>query len=288
MIDIDIDALRTAAGIGVVGNIAGHLEQAGELDAFANVAAESAEAPRGLFPWFRPGAPGVIGIFPLSSDRLVAPESAASANLQIEPEVGVIFRAAYDDSGRVSKVMPLAVGAFNDSSIRRPDHTKISEKKNWGPHTKGLAARGFAVTDIDVDGALRTLRIASFVRRDGVTHAYGLDSPAAGYSYAGRTLTDWIVGRLRDQVGAPDTPLEPVGNYLDAAGRPDTLVVGIGSTRYTEFGEHTYLVPGDVSIVVVYDADRITATAVADAVAAGSEQELTDASVLSQAVVSAP
>jgi hypothetical protein len=285
MIDIDIDALRTAAGIGVVGNIAGHLEQAGELEAFANVATDAPEAPRGLFPWYRPGADGVIGVFPLSSDRLVAPDAVGSDNLQIEPEVGVIFRAAYDASGRVLALAPVALAAFNDSSIRRPGQTKISDKKNWGPDSKGLAARGFSVGDIDADGALRSLRIASFVRREGAVHPYGVDSPAAGYTYSGRRLTDWMVDRLRTQTGRPDTPLEPVGDYLAAAGCPDTIVAGIGATRYTEFGEHNYLLPGDVSVIIVYDGHRLTPGRVAEAVSTGTERDLPDTSVLTQSVV---
>lgn len=283
MIDLDVESLRDVAGIGVAGNVAGHLEQAGEASDFTNVAA-AAGAPKGIFPWYLPGAASFLGAFPLSHDRLVAPRGDGPVNLQIEPEVGVLFRVAYDDAGRVAGLRPLAAGAFDDCSIRRPGAPKISEKKNWGPCSKGVAARMFPVTDLAADGALRTLRIASFLRRDGAVHPYGLDSPAAGYSYAGARLVDWIADRLRTQEGSPDTPLEPVGAYLAAAGHPGRALIGIGATRYTRLGETTFLRPGDHAVVVVYDAAVTAPDAVRDAVERGREASLAAASVLVQAV----
>lgn len=284
MIDITLDDLRRAFGFGVAGNFAGHLEQAGEAVDFANVTPTATEAPKGIFPWFIPGGETFLGTFPLSNDRLVEPASDQAVNLQIEPEVGALCRVAYDAEGRVASLVPQAVGAFNDCSIRRPGAAKISHKKNWGPSSKGVAARMFPATDIDPDGALATLRIASFMRRDGVAHEYGIDSPASGYSYAGATLIDWIVDRLHNQTGAPDTPLESVGDHLAAAGCPGTVLVGIGATRYTPFGESTFLTAGDESIVVVYDASVTDASAVAAAVAGGREDRLQAASVLRQVV----
>ena len=285
MIEIELEGLFRAAGIGVAGNFAGHLEQAGEADDFANVVAATSDAPKGIFPWYRPGADGQLGTFPISGSQLVEPTAAAPVNLQIEPEVGVLFRVRYAPDGTVEGLAPMIAAAFNDCSIRRPGATKISEKKNWGAASKGLAPRGFAIGDLEPDGALATLRIASYLRRDGVAHAYGIDSPAAGYSYSGRTLITWILDRLQHQAGAPDTPLEPVGAYLAADGRPDVAVVGIGATRYTEFGERNFLAWGDQSIVIVYDAATLSAEEVAAAVDDGSETDLANASVLSQTVI---
>jgi hypothetical protein len=205
-------------------------------------------------------------------------------DLQIEPEVGAICRLTYDADGNVTAIAAEAVAAFNDCSIRVAGAPKISQKKNWAPASKGLAARGFAVSDLDPTGGLATLRIACFIRRDGVVHEYGIDSPARGYSYAGTTLIDWIIERLANQQGSPDTPLEPVGQYLRDAGCPERVVFGIGATRYTDFGESNYLAPGDESIVIVYD-ERVTAPAdVQAAVRAGNEASLSEASVLVQLV----
>lgn len=283
MISIDLTALTAAAGLGVAGNFAGHLEQAGEAADFVNVVPVAAEAPKGIFPWFVPGRSGRLGVFPVTHDLLVLPDEPG-VDLQIEPEVGVIARLGYDASGRVTSVQPEAVAAWNDCSIRREGARKISDKKNWGPASKGVAARGFAVSDISADGGLAPFRIACFMRRDGHAHEYGVDSPAAGYSYAGPTLIDWLLDRLANQQGSDDTPLEPVGEYLRQAGCPERALIGIGATRYTPFGESTYLVAGDESIVIVYDQRESSPTEVAAAVAAGDEDSLPAASVLRQRV----
>jgi hypothetical protein len=282
---VDLEQLRGAFGFGVAGNFAGHLEQAGEAADFTSVTAAEPEAPKGIFPWYVPGASTFLGTFPLAHDRIAWPEGAPEpVNLQIEPEVGVLARAAYDGDGTVTALTPLAIGAFNDCSIRRPGAPKISVKKNWGAASKGVAAELIEVGEIDPDGATSTFRLASFLRRDGAAEAYGVDSPLPGYSYYGTRLLDWIVDRLHHQRDHPGTPLEDVGRLLREAGRPDRVLIGIGATRYTPLGASTYLQPGDESLVVVYDGARSTEQDVASAVARGAEDELPAASVLRQTV----
>jgi hypothetical protein len=286
VIAIDPAGLRDAAGIGVAGNFAGHLEQAGEAADFVRVAAESPEAPKGIFPWHVPGRASALGVFPLSDHRLVRPDDPA-ADLQIEPEAGVLCEVAYGDDGRVSGLRPVALGAFNDCSIRRPGAARISEKKNWGPDSKGVASRMFPVGDLDPAGATATLRLACFLRRGGACDEYGIDSPLPGYTFYGERLLAWLVDRLRSQRGGEGTPLEPVGDYLREAGCPSRALIGIGATRYTALGEGTFLEPGDESLVVVYDAVATPPEALRAAVAAGEEDALPAASVLRQAVVAA-
>jgi hypothetical protein len=184
----------------------------------------------------------------------------------------------------VERLHPIAVGAFNDCSIRREGATKISQKKNWGPDSKGIAPAFFPISNLEPDGPTGTFRLASFLRRDGETQAYGVDSPLRGYSFYGRQLLDWIVDRLRNQTGSDDTPLEPVGEYLVHAGRPDTVIAGIGATRYTPFGESTYLEHGDQSIVLVYDETRFSPDEIAQAVREGRDDVLSDTSLLVQVV----
>ena len=89
---------------------------------------------------------------------------------------------------------------------------------------------------------------------------------------------------MTHQHGSDDTPLEPVGAYLAASGRPGTLLIGIGATRYTPVGESTFLEEGDESIVIVYDSSRTAPDELADGVGRGLEDELTAASVLRQVV----
>ena len=84
MIDVALAALRSAAGLGVAGNFAGHPEQAGEAADFANVAPVAAEVPKGMFPWFVPGRAGQLGVFPVTHDEMVLPDQPG-VDLQIEP-----------------------------------------------------------------------------------------------------------------------------------------------------------------------------------------------------------
>ena len=251
-IDLDEAELRTWFGFGVAGNFAGHLEQAGEAADFVNVVSEGV-APKGIFPWYAPGYDGFLGEFPLSHDTIILPESDTPLNLQIEPEVGLACHVIWQGD-TVASLVPFALGAFNDCSIRRPNALKISHKKNWGPASKGVAAQFFDVGDLTPDGPTSTLRLVCHLRTaDGQEHEYGVDSPLLGYSYYGEVLLDWITERLANQKGSPETPLEDVGALMVASGRPDKLLIGIGATRYTELGETTFLQPGDQAIVRVYD-----------------------------------
>ncbi len=285
---LPLDDLRATFGLGVAGNFAGHLEQAGEAADFVSVQAASAEAPKGIFPWYAPGDDGFLGIFPLSHDRIAKPpESDGPVNLQIEPEAGVLCSVTYGDDGTVTGLAPTALGAFNDCSVRRPGAAKISHKKNWGPDAKGMARTCFPIGDLDAEGSTAGFRLASFLRRDGAAHPYGVDSLLSAYSYFGTQLLDWTVDRLNHQHGADGTPLEDVGALLRQAGQPSTVLIGIGATRYTAFGASTYLEAGDASIVVVYDSAVSSPEDVVTAVADGQEDALLGASVLRQVVVAA-
>jgi hypothetical protein len=255
MIEMNLDDVRDWFGFGVAGNFAGHLEQAGEAVDFTNVESK-ADAPKGIFPWYAPGHDSFLGEFPLSHDALIVPETTEAdgpLNLQIEPEVGLACRVVWKGDVIVT-LEPFALGAFNDCSIRRPNAPKISHKKNWGPASKGVAREFFDIGDLTPDGPTATLRLLCHLRTaDGVHHEYGVDSPLLGYSYYGEVLLDWITERLANQKGSPDTPLEDVGALMVACRRPGNVLIGIGATRYTGYGESTYLQPGDEGIVRVYD-----------------------------------
>jgi hypothetical protein len=283
-LEIDLAHQRSWFGLGVAGNFAGHLEQAGEAGDFVNVAA-AASAPKGLFPFYAPGLDSFLGVFPLSHDAIALPaDPERAASLQIEPEVALACGVRYSDAGAVETLLPFGFGACNDCSIRGPGAAKISEKKNWGASSKGIAPRLFPLDGAALERATATHRLACFLRRDGELHDYGIDSPLTGYSYYGDRLLDWIVDRLGNQHGSADDPLEPVGRYLADCGRPTEVLVAIGATRYTPFGESTYLRPGDESVVVVYDSSRHGAAEVRAATERERCDELASASVLTQRV----
>lgn len=261
-VDLGEFDLRNVAGFGVAGNFAGHLEQAGEARDFTHVAAAEG-APKGMFPFYVPGRAGYLGVFPISFDTVESPSEGG--NLQLEPEVALLCTLRYSD-GRVVEVVPEAFGAYNDCSIRRDGARKISEKKNWGPATKGLARTMIELDGFGPDSKSNSYRLASFLVRDGVASAYGLDSPLLGYSFYSTQLLEWMADRLAHQEGGEETPLEPIGDYLEQVDCPWRAVIGIGATRYTEFGETTFLRPGDRSVVVVYNGERYSPGEIHDAV----------------------
>ncbi|MBS1692673.1 MAG: hypothetical protein JST91_10675 [Actinobacteria bacterium] len=256
MMTVELSELRSWFGLGVAGNFAGHLEQAGEAADFVSVKTEGS-GPKGIFPWYAPGHDGFLGDFPLSQDSIVlpaeSPEFAGPFNLQIEPEVGLACRVVWEGDTVVT-LQPFALGAFNDCSIRRPGAPKISHKKNWGAESKGVAREFFEVSDLTPDGPTATMRLVCYLKDgDGAQHEYGIDSPLLGYTYYGEVLLDWVVERIANQKGSPDTPLEDVGALMAACGHPENVLIGIGATRYSAVGESTFLQAGDEAIVRVYD-----------------------------------
>jgi len=295
---LDTPTLKGAIGLGVAGNFAGHLEQAGEAGDFVGVEAE-AGAPKGVFPFYVPGLteksatgdpPHPLSVFPISSSQTVLPApglpglkvndpenisdlSKASAGggnedkssdsnsggggggFQVEPEIGLWCRLIYEEQGdqRVVKAIePVSFGAFNDCSHRRPGASKISQKKNWGPGSKGFATDQLIPIDrFTSGGVMDHYRLASFLKRGQELIAYGEDSSVAGYGYMYEQLLDWLVDKLNHQ---PDAgPLESIAAHLKSAGYPPQAVIAIGATRYTDFGESHRLEPGEVSYVVAYD-----------------------------------
>jgi len=273
---------NACAGFGIAGNFALHLEQAGEIEDFKDLDVADENGPKGIFPFYMPGRAGQIGVFPLSSDTIRLPEDA-SLNVQAEPEVALECRLRYEN-GRVAEVLPERFAPYNDCSIRRPGAKKISEKKNWGAMSKGLGAEMTPIDTFAEGGIMDGWHIASFLRRGGELHRYGEDAALLGYSYFHGRLTAWIVNQLNTQ---GDTgPLEPVLSYLEAAGYPEKMIISIGATRYTAYGETTFLREGDEVIVALYDTACCNADTVMESIDAGAYGAL-GMRVLSQKVVGA-
>ncbi|MGF1835812.1 DUF5718 family protein [Photobacterium sanguinicancri] len=253
-------AFRNVIGFGVAGNFAGHLEQAGEAKDFLAVEVQEAIQPKAIFPFYVPSAKaGFLAVYPLSSDTIVPPNDAD--NLQIEPEVVLLCDIEYNGT-QVTGLKPVKFAAYNDCSIRKPNAKKISEKKNWGANTKGIATELFALDHLTEGGVLDDYRIASFHQRDGITARYGEDSPVIGYSYFHQRLLDWIVDRMNNQQDVG--PTENIAQLLAHAEYPTQALISIGATRYTEYGETHFLQSGDTSIVVVYDGKKYQEDEIAD------------------------
>lgn len=268
-------------GLGVAGNFAGHLEQAGEASDFVAVVVRDTTAPKALFPFFVPGHPGQLGVFPLSDKAIFLPEAAVSGDekVQSEPEVALWCELEYAGK-QVVAIHPRAFGAYNDCSIRRPNAKKISEKKNWGEESKGLAANLLPLSGFAAGCELDDYRIACYLERDGELYAYGVDSAAIDYSYFHGKLLDWAIDKFNHQ--QDEGPAEHIQGLLAQAGHPPHALISIGATRYTPFGETHFLKPGDTSCVVVYPGSRYSEADIREAIR--SSNFGADMSVLLQAV----
>jgi len=272
---------RDMIGLGVAGNFTGHLEQAGESADFVGLKIEDEEAPKGMFPFYLPGHPSSpLSAYPLSSDTIKPPKNE---QIQIEPEVALVCDIEYGDDGKVSALKPVSFGAFNDCSIRKPNAKKISEKKNWGENSKGAADRFLPIDSFDQGGVLDSYKIASFLKRGGDLYEYGLDSEISGYSYFHSKLLSWMIEKMNRQID--EGPLEQISKLLSESGRPKQALISIGATRYTEYGETTYLKEGDELFVVLYPKAGYTLDEIKNAIISGT-LEFDDVSVLKQNVES--
>jgi len=152
----------------------------------------------------------------------------------------------------------VALSAFNDCSIRKPNAKKISEKKNWGASCTGVARQWLEINQFETGGILDHMHIASYLRRHQQIIQYGVDSPVIGYQYFYDKLLNWVVHTLNTQKDFG--PLEELSYYLEALKQPEQMIISLGATRYTEFGETGFLKPDDDIGVFVYDARKTTET----------------------------
>ena len=243
---------KKTIGVGVAGNFAHHLEQAGELKDFENVVTKEANAPKGIFPFYLPNSETFLGIYPINHEKLVLPNY--EANAQVEPEVAILFDILYNEKHEVIELTAQQFTAFNDCTIRKEGAKKISEKKSWSPYSKGMAKEWIAIDKFEEGGVMDNFHLCSFVRRDGVLHPYGVDAPLLGYSYFYSKLKNWLIEKLNEQKDFG--PLEDMAQHLKDTGYPSEAIVSIGATAYAEFGEKNYLKSGDEIFVVVYDARK--------------------------------
>ncbi|MCO4782310.1 MAG: hypothetical protein KC646_08275 [Candidatus Cloacimonetes bacterium] len=239
-------------GLGVAGNFAGHLEQAGEASDFTKISVKDQKAPKGLFPFYVPsGKNRFIENYPISSTTIAIPTNH-SEFLQVEPEVALICEIQYNFEHKVCAIIPTHFSSYNDCSIRKPGIRKISQKKNWGPNSKGLSKQWIPIDQFCLGGVMDSYRLASFIVRDNQIIEYGVDSPLLAYSYFYQTLLDWTVETINNQTD--DGPLENISQLLEDANFPSKLILSIGATKYTSFGESNFLQDKDKVYIITYDS----------------------------------
>lgn len=239
---------RKYIGIGVAGNFAHHLEQAGEIEDFKDVITEDPNAPKGIFPFYLPDSDTFLGRYPLSSTTLTLPDQD---DAQVEPEIVLLCDITYDDSRCVNSIIPKAFSTFNDCTIRKEGAKKISHKKSWGDDSKGIALKFINIDKFERGGIMDNYHLCSFVRRDEELYEYGVDAPLLGYGYFYEKLISWLIDKLNNQKDFG--PLEDMAMHLKACEYPTKALVSIGATAYASFGEKNYLATGDEIYVVAYD-----------------------------------
>ena len=244
--------MENSIGLGVAGNFAHHLEQAGELKDFENVVTTEADAPKGIFPFYLPHSESFLGLYPVGTSVLELP--SYEANAQVEPEVAILFEIEYDKEMNVRELIAKKFTAFNDCTIRKEGAKKISEKKSWSKNSKGIATDWIEIDRFEEGGVMDNFHLCSFVKRDRVLHPYGVDAPLLGYSYFYGKLKNWLIEKMNEQ--RDFGPLEDISEHLKQSQYPKQALISIGATAYAEFGEKNYLQEKDEIYVVVYDARK--------------------------------
>lgn len=275
---------RDYLGLGIAGNFALHLAQAGELEDFKDVITADEAAPKGMFPFYLPlhvdNAKEILNTYPLSSSTIKLPNK--ELNIQAEPEVALICKLEYINN-KLSKIIPTHFGAYNDCSIRVAGASKISDKKNWGENSKGLSENLIKIDKFSECGVMDGYSICSFLKRDGELHAYGEDVELKGYSYFYEKLQEWMVEQINTQ--RDFGPLEPLSEYIATCENPSNTIISIGATRYTPYGESTFLKEGDEVFVILYNHTELSLDDVVKSIKDNSF-ESSNMSVLKQKVIS--
>lgn len=272
--------LKKFIGFGVAGNFAHHLEQAGESVDFVNVEVEEENAPKGMFPFYLPNSETFLGTYPLSSEIIAIQNE--DENLQMEPEVALICELIYEN-GKVIDLIPNFFTAYNDCSIRRPNAKKISEKKNWGENSKGISSHIIGIDTFEKGGIMDNYHIASFLKRDGKVYEYGQDSAVLTYNYFYTQLKDWIINKFNTQLD--NGPLENLNEHLKNCNYPNGVVISIGATSYTEFGESNYLKKDDEIFVFVYDKSHYSYEQIQDMIKENNTVQQSNISKLHQKII---
>lgn len=278
-----MDKYRDFLGLGIAGNFALHLAQAGELEDFKEIITADEAAPKGMFPFYLPkrveSAKEILNTYPLSHSAIRLPKR--DVNVQAEPEVGLLCKLEYTNN-KLTKITPTHFGAYNDCSIRVAGASKISDKKNWGASSKGLSDNLIKIDKFSEGGVMDSYSICSFLKRDGEVHTYGEDVELNGYSYFYEKLLDWMVEQINTQKDFG--PLEPLSQYISTCKNPTDAIISIGATRYTPYGESTFLKSGDEVVIAVYDRNSFSPTDLLKSVDKNS-YDSQNISVLAQKVI---
>lgn len=248
-------------GLGVAGNVAGHMAQAGEADQAADSGHQA--TPAAVFTFYAPLAHTVdateqevlkrLQSFPVTNAVIDFPRVKGGGNVQVEPEMGLYCDIVYaKDQKSVERLVPRRIAAFNDCSLRKLDGSeKLSEKKNWGFGSKGISLRSFRVSSISKGTMVDQLCLTSYIKRGGTVYQYSVDAPARTYLLFHDALLDWIVESINKQENTGKW--EEIFPQLVESDYPTSMWIALGAGEYTDWGAANFLQPKDESLVMIYD-----------------------------------
>eukprot|EP00930_Biecheleria_cincta_P051688 TRINITY_DN36897_c0_g1_i1.p1 TRINITY_DN36897_c0_g1~~TRINITY_DN36897_c0_g1_i1.p1 ORF type:complete len:402 (-),score=58.69 TRINITY_DN36897_c0_g1_i1:272-1477(-) len=249
-------------GLGVAGNVAGHMAQAGEADEPAGGAALS--TPAAVFTFYAPHPHTIDATedevldlyktFPVTNAVIDFPKFGA--DVQVEPEVGLYVDIVYSrDGGSVERLVPRRIAAFNDCSIRSLEGAqKLRDKKNWGFGSKGISLRSFRINSFSKGSLVDNFVLASYIKREDQIYKYSVDAPARNYLMFNDPLLEWIIDRINNQ--KEGGKWEEMFPQFVTSDYPTSMWIALGAGEYTEWGAKNFLRPKDESLVMIYDETK--------------------------------
>jgi len=242
--------------LGIANNTAGHMKQAGEdviLDSL-DENKKRGEMPKGIFSLYLPvKKEHYLCTYPVSSTKIEILHEDEKYNIQTEPELALICEIEYAET-QVKRIVPKRFTAFNDVSIRNKEVKHIAEKKNWGPNSTGVAEKSIEIDRFESGGNLDSFKLVSFLIREEELIQYSIDSWVNSYLIFYQEMLDWVVETINTQKNSGF--FDNVLNQMKYSNFPTKLVLAVGGTNYTDYGEENFLKEGDEAIVVLYDSNK--------------------------------
>lgn len=274
--------MKSYLGLGIAGNFANHLKQAGEAKDFLNIASDEEDAPKGIFPFYIPNNNGFLGRYCIDNTKLIIPKEY---NVQAEPEMALeceMIYENYDDVKVLKNIVPKFFMAFNDASIRNnPNAIKLSQKKNFSVASKGIGDK-IPLKLFQSGGICNDYSLTSFLIFDNKAHQYGNNTKLINYSYFNEKLLQWIVKKINTQ--ADFSVLENLADIIKQSNYPEKLIIAVGATSYTPLGEERYLSEDDEICIVVYNHNEYTNEEIKKLLEGGANS-ITNASIVRQKVL---
>jgi hypothetical protein len=241
-----IKDLNKCLGIGVAGNTAGHLKEAGEIDY-----TDGDNCPKDIFFYYIPGKKDkhFLRIDPHHPETLYIPKS--EDKIQIEPEISLLCSLQFDGH-RVKKIMPKYFTAFNDCTIRSQKLAGFSEKKNWGKFSKGISNHFIKIDQFSPYGNINNYQLISYVKRDGAIHEYSKLTSPNNFLLFYEGLIAWIERKLNQGNTRFYEMVKPafIDDYYSEA------LIATGCPNYTDFAIESSIQDKDEIYVVVFDQNH--------------------------------